>query len=106
MITRNEPLYSQTGDALFAPWLNIVRLAFESNEVIGLRLAKLAAGGINAQHETHLMVGEKVGAVFEAGISLLSGTTPTNVIDRFRTLVAANARRLSAEHLDAQRQPG
>jgi hypothetical protein len=88
---------------MFAPWLNIVWLALESSEVIGLRVAKLAAGGIDAQHETHLIVGEKVGAVFEVGISLLSGATATNVINRFRDQVGANARRLSAETFQAER---
>lgn len=84
---------------MFAPWLNIVWLALELSEVIGLRIAKLAAGGIDAQHEARLIVREKVGAVFEVGISLLSGKTATNVIDRFRDQVAANARRLSAENV-------
>ena len=84
---------------MFAPWLSIVWLALESSEVIGLRIAKLAAGGIDAQHETRLIVGEKVVAVFEVSISLLSGTTATNVINRFRDQVAANARRLSAENV-------
>ena len=86
-----------------APWLNIVWLALESSEVIGLRVAKLAGGGIDAQHETRLIVGEKVGAIFEVGISLLSGATATNVINRFRDQVAANARRLSAENFWAER---
>jgi hypothetical protein len=34
--------------------------------VIGLRLAKLAGGGVDAQHEAYLILGEKVDAVFEA----------------------------------------
>ena len=84
---------------MFAPWLNIVWLALESSEVIGLRVARLAAGGIDAQHETGLIVGEKVGASFEVGTGLLSGVTATSVINRFRDQVAANAKRLSAEKL-------
>jgi hypothetical protein len=81
---------------MFAPWLNIVWLALESSEVIGLRVAKLAAGDLDAQHESRLIVSEKVDAVFEVGISLLSGATATNVVNRFRKQVAANAMRLSA----------
>ena len=84
---------------MLAPWLNIVWLALESCEVIGLRVAKLAAGGTDAQQETGLIVGEKVGAIFELGTSLLSGVTATSVISRFRDQVAANAKRLSAEKL-------
>jgi hypothetical protein len=57
----------------------------------------LAAGGIDAQREAHLIVSEKVGAVFEVSVSVLSGATVTNVINRFREQVAANARRLSAD---------
>jgi hypothetical protein len=90
--------FAAPGGAMIAPWLNVVWLALESSEVIGLRVAKLAAGGIDAQHETRLIVGEKVGAIFEVGISFLSGATATNVINRFRDQVAANARRLSAEN--------
>jgi hypothetical protein len=91
-------LFATRGDAMLAPWLNIVLLALESCEVIGLRVAKLAAGGIDAHHETRLIVSEKVGAVFEVGAGLLSGATASNVISRFREQVAANARRLSAEN--------
>ena len=83
---------------MFSPWVNIVWLALESSEVIALRVAKLAAGGIDAQHETRIIVGEKVAAVFELGISLWSGATATNLINRYRDQVAANARRLSAEN--------
>jgi len=83
---------------MFAPWLNIVLLALESCEVIGLRVAKLAAGGIDAHHETRLIVSEKVGALLEVSMGLLSGTTAPNVIRRFREQVAASARRLSAEN--------
>ncbi len=83
---------------MFAPWLSVVRLALESSEVIGLRVAKLAAGDISAQHEARLIVTEKVSAVFEVGTSLLLGVTATNVINQFRDQVAANARRLSAEN--------
>jgi hypothetical protein len=81
---------------MFAPWLNIVWLALESSEVIGLRVAKLAAGDLDAQYESRLIVSEKVDAAFEVGISLLSGATATNVVNRFREQVAANAMRLSA----------
>jgi hypothetical protein len=82
--------------AIFGPWSSILWLALESSEVIGLRVAKLAGGGVDAQLEAHLIVGEKVDAVFEVTARLISGVTAVNLISRFREQVAANARRLSA----------
>jgi hypothetical protein len=84
---------------MFGPWVTVILLALESSEVIGLRVAKLAAGGVDAQHEARLMVSEKIDAVVEDGAGLLCGATAINVIDRFRERVAANAERLSMEHL-------
>jgi hypothetical protein len=86
---------------MFGPWFTVILLALESSEVIGLRVTKLAGGGVDAQRETHLMVSEKIGAVVEAGARLLCGATAVNVIDRFREQVAANAERLSTERLAA-----
>ena len=61
-------------------------------------VAKLAGGGVDAQHEAHLIVSEKVDAVFEVSAGLMFGATAISVINRFREQVAANARRLSAEN--------
>jgi len=83
---------------MFAPWPNIVWLALGSSEAIGLRVAKLAARGIDAQHESRLIVSEKAGALFEVGIGVLSGATATNLVNRFRDQIAANARRLATEN--------
>ena len=81
-------------DASF-PWLAGVMLAFESCEVIHLRLAKLAVGDGAADHESVLMVSEKVDALFEAGFNLMTGASPASIVDRYRVHVAANARRLA-----------
>lgn len=81
---------------MLGPWRAVALLALESSEVIGLRVAKLAGGGFEAQHEAFLMVSEKIGAVVEIGTDLLCGATAVHVVDRFREQVAANARRLSA----------
>jgi hypothetical protein len=78
------------------PWFAGAMLAFESCEVIRLRLAKLAVGDDEADCEARLMVNEKVDAMFEAGASLLAGASAASIIDRYREHVAANARRLSA----------
>jgi hypothetical protein len=82
---------------MFGSWFTVTLLALESSEVIGLRVAKLAGGGVDAEHEAHLMVREKIDAVVEVGVRLLYGATTANVIDRFRQHVAANAERLSTE---------
>jgi hypothetical protein len=89
--------FAERGSIILFPWSTALLLALESSEVIGLRVAKLAGGGVDAQHEAHLIVSEKVDAVFEVGARLMSGATVINVISRFREQVAANARRLSAE---------
>jgi hypothetical protein len=77
------------------PWLASAMLAFESCEVIHLRLAKLAIGDDDADDEARLMVNEKIDAMFEAGASLMTGASAATVIGRYREHVAANARRLS-----------
>jgi hypothetical protein len=82
---------------VFGPWIAVVMLALESSEVIGLRVAKLAHGGIDAENEAHLLVHEKIVAIFDAGIRLVSGATTSHLIDEFRKQVAANALRLSTE---------
>ncbi len=87
--------------AIFEPWSTVMCLALELSEVIGLRVARLAGGGVDAQHEAHLIVSEKVDAVFEVAAKLISGATVINLISRFREQVAANAKRLSADCGDA-----
>jgi hypothetical protein len=82
---------------MFGPWFTVTLLALESSEVIGLRFAKLAGGGVDARHEAHLMVSEKIDAVVDVGVRLLCGASADNVINRFRQQVAANAERLAVE---------
>ena len=77
-------------------WMSAMMLAVESANVIGLRLTKIASGGIDAQVETSLMVHEKLSAAFEVQASLCRGGTAISIIERYRELVAENARRLEA----------
>lgn len=86
---------------MFGPWITVVMLALESSEVIGLRVAKLAQGGADAQNEAHLLVNEKIIAVFDVSVRLVCGATTSQVIDRFREQVGANALRLSTERQPA-----
>jgi hypothetical protein len=81
---------------MFVPFYSTMSLAFESGNVIGLRMMKLMAGGSGSHDEAHLMVMEKAHAMFEAGASLMTGGTASSVVDRYREHVAANAKRLSA----------
>jgi hypothetical protein len=78
------------------PWYASTMLAYESFEVIRLRLEKLLIGGDDANHEARLMVSEKIDAMFEAGANLMAGATPASIVDRYREHVAANTKRLSA----------
>jgi 2-iminoacetate synthase ThiH len=70
-------------------------LAFESGNVIALRMVKMMSGGSSSHDEAHLMVTEKLSAMFEAGVSLMTGGTASSVVERYREHVAANAKRLS-----------
>jgi hypothetical protein len=80
-------------------WLDVtmdmMMLSFEAQRVIGLRLAKFAAGGAAAQAEATLMVTEKTAAFAEAAATVALGGSAKKVIRRYRTHVRANERRLS-----------
>ena len=80
---------------MFVPFYSTAMLALESCDVIGLRLAKLMSGGRDAHDEAHLMMSEKINALFEATASMVAGGTASSIVDRYREHVAANAKRLS-----------
>jgi len=84
---------------MFAPWwklgMDATMLAFESQQVIGMRLAMLALGGSAAQVEAERMVTEKMVAAGEAALLMASGGTAAGVVAGYRRKVRANARRLS-----------
>ena len=84
---------------MFGPWwklgVDASMLAMEAQAVIGLRLAKLAAGGTAAQAEAQRMVGEKLLAAGEAALLVASGGSTARVIAGYRRKVRANRRRLS-----------
>jgi hypothetical protein len=84
---------------MFRAWMNFAydaaHLGRETQEVIGLRLMKLALGGAAGQAEAQRMVIEKGVALAEAGATLASGGSMHKVVRRYRTHVRANKRRLS-----------
>ena len=76
-------------------WANLMMLGIESQQVIYLRLAKIAAGGPQAALEAQLMVSEKIHQGVSAGTRLLFGATPNSVVRSYRRKVRANRKRLS-----------
>ncbi len=77
-------------------------LALESQQVIALRLTKMALGGPDSQREAEQMVTEKVHAMMDSGHLMFKAALgghadlgAENVIKRYRTTVRANRRRLS-----------
>ena len=84
---------------MFKTWFGLARdavlLGFETQRVIGLRLAKMAEGGPAAQVEDQRMVMEKSAALAEAATTLATGGSPQTVVRHYRRRVKANERRLS-----------
>lgn len=89
------------------PWANMAfqsaMLAIEAQQVIALRLSKIALGGPDMRRETELMVSEKVAAMVEgsqiimaAAIAGDTGLAHDKVIKLYRSKVRANRKRLSA----------
>jgi hypothetical protein len=74
---------------------NSTMLAWEAQEVVSLRLAKLARGGPDASQETQLMITEKVIAFGEAAMSAATGGSADTILSAYRGKVSANLRRLS-----------
>ncbi len=70
-------------------------LGLEAQQVIGMRLARIAAGRRGARFENERMVTEKIAAAQEAAMSLMTGGSPEKVVRRYRTNVRKNKARLS-----------
>lgn len=89
------------------PWFNMffksVELGFEAQNVIALRLMRLAEGGAGAPVEAYRMITDKIAAGVEAGAvaasSLASGHADDVIAGKilrvFKKRVRANRRRLS-----------
>jgi hypothetical protein len=77
------------------PGYEATMLALEANGVIGLRVMKIAHGGVDAVQEINLMVQEKIDAAAEALATLVGGGSVEVVLSGYRRRVAVNARRLS-----------
>jgi len=78
-------------------------LAMEAQEVIGLRMLRIAAGGRTADREMERMMSEKISAAVQLGtsaaISAAAGKSATAIatsaVSGYRKKVRANHRRLT-----------
>lgn len=80
---------------MFGRWINIMSLAAESQQVMGLRMCRMAVGDVGACDEARLMITEKVNAASDAAWRLMTGASHDSIVQDYRRLVQANARRLS-----------
>ena len=83
---------------IFYPWYPALMLAVESNNVIDMRVRKVATlPPALAQAEISLMVTEKMAAAVETIMIIISGGTAAAVFSHYRDKVAANALRLAGD---------
>jgi hypothetical protein len=84
---------------MFATWMKLAldtsMLAFETQQVIALRLLKLTWGGSAARSEANRMVTEKIAAIAETAAKVTTGSTASSVVKSYRKKVRANRQRLS-----------
>ena len=91
---------------MFGAWwklgMDATLLAMESQQVIGLRLAKLSLGGPAAQIEAQRMVSEKIMAAGEAAMMIATGVSTQKVVTGYRR----KGPRQRATPLASLRRPG
>ncbi|QJP12596.1 hypothetical protein G3545_02295 [Starkeya sp. ORNL1] len=79
---------------MFKTLFKISMLAFESQNVIALRMIKLAQGGAAGTAEAQKMWSEKAEAAMRLGPAFLAGGSIDKMIDDYRVIVRANHSRL------------
>jgi hypothetical protein len=83
---------------MYKNWMDLVLrsalLCRDAQEVIGLRMMKLA-NGRGGEREARLMMTEKAFAAVEAFGTIAYGGSPEKVVRGYRKVVSANKRRLS-----------
>jgi hypothetical protein len=84
---------------MFTTWMKFAlataRLGQETQQVMALRMMKIARGGTPSHLEAHRMLTEKSFALAEAASTLAVGGSMAKVVRRYRSHVRANKRRLS-----------
>ena len=87
------------GPRAFSNWLkfafDVNLLTLEAQQVIAMRMMKLALGGAKGAKEASRMVSEKALAAGEAGLKLAGGRSGHSVVKHYRRKVRANHRRLA-----------
>jgi uncharacterized lipoprotein NlpE involved in copper resistance len=83
---------------------SLMMLTMEANGVIAMRIMKLMRGGQQARREAERMVSEKIAAAFEASASLMTGASANQIVRRYRSHVAANAKRLGGPKLGGRKR--
>jgi hypothetical protein len=74
---------------------NLTMLALESQQVIFLRMAKIAMCSPDAITEMRRMTTEKMDAAIREGVRAAKGASQDSIIRGYRKRVRANIRRLS-----------
>jgi hypothetical protein len=80
---------------MFKAWWDVGMLAAESQQVMWLRVMRLASGGATASAEARRMASEKVAVAVPVAAGILMGDSAVKVVKRYRKKVRANKRRLS-----------
>jgi hypothetical protein len=92
---------------MFDPWLalsfKVLQLGIEAQNVVALRMMRLASGGVGTEAEMNRMIVEKTAAVAEAQFAAATAAAAGNAdhvvankaLAVFRKRVRANRRRLS-----------
>jgi hypothetical protein len=87
-------------DAWLALTLRTMRLGFEAQQVIALRMMRIAAGGARAQDEVRRMVVEKGAALAEAQAAMAAAV----VTGRKDTVIAGKALQVMKKHVGGNRR--
>jgi hypothetical protein len=102
-MAKSRALYSWPNMAFANMAFQGTMLAIEAQQVIALRLTKMALGGPNLQQEAALMVSEKLETMAEGGHMVVAAALDgkqnlgaDKVIQLYRRKVRANRRRLGA----------
>lgn len=89
-------------DGMTKLFTDSMAMGFAANQVIAMRLMKMALGHVDAKHESHLMVTEKMAAATEAAMAAAASVAtgnphkaPARALTAYSKRVKRNLRRLS-----------
>ncbi len=75
-----------------------LKMSFVANQVIGLRLLKIATGGAHGKRESDLMVSEKLEAAAEAGLEAAMSMATGQPHRAAERALAVYAKRVNRNH--------